>query len=285
MVVVPAVLDRLYADTPGVVRRCGRSYPAAVTVLPDATVRLVAGPPAVDRRLLAAGSDHLAAVRAAGRVHDGPVLCLARVSTSVATPTVDVVRGGYFAMLATCDALRAELVAAGPDADWDRLPLRVRAHEVAGDPLTSGAGRAAAVGVSALLVVRDRDGTPGVVLGRRSDRVGTDAGRWHVAPSGMLEPATDGRHLETTVGHELEEELGVVSSPGGVAGALRVLGVATDLLRLRPDVVVLLEAASLRPGLGPGLPGGELAAGEEFDALDVVPLTPEARCQPTCPPA
>lgn len=262
----PAALARLYADAPGVVRRAGRTYPAAVTALPDATLRLVDRPADVDAALLAGGAAHLAAVRAGGRVHDGPVLCLDRVSGAPGAPVVEVVRGGYFGMLATCDALRAELLAAGPAdgpaAGWDRLPLRARAHEVAGDPTTSGTGRVAAVGVSVLLVVRDDAGAPAVVLGRRSARAGLDAGRWHVAPSGMLEPAADGAHLATTVATELHEELGVDRDVAAVTASLRVLGLVTDLARLRPDVVVLLDAGPARPVPGP-----------EFDALELVPLT------------
>ncbi|MBI4940773.1 MAG: hypothetical protein HY830_08500 [Actinobacteria bacterium] len=297
-----AVLARLYAGTPGLVRRAGTTYPVAVRRLPRARVVLDDRPRMVDAALAAGGRAFLDRVRAGGRVHDGAVLCLDRVEEPGLEggpgAVVRVVPGGYFDMLATCDAVRDELVPAAPASDdgphgglhdgpddgstsdpaadsFADLPLRRRAHEVAGDPTTSGAGRAAAFGVSVLLVVgteaADGDaGSTGVVLGLRSARVGTDPGRWHVAPSGMLEPAADGRHLATTVATELREELGVHRTVDEVDASLQVLGLLTDLTRLRPDVVVLLDlaAAGSRPT------AAELTAGEEFDTLEVVPTTP-----------
>ncbi|WP_088317529.1 NUDIX domain-containing protein [Kineosporia sp. R_H_3] len=289
-----AVLARLYAGTPGLVHRAGATYPVAARRLPGARVVLDDRPRVVDAVLAEGGRPFLDGLRAGGRVHDGAVLCLDRVETPDGAggsggAVVRVVPGGYFDMLATCDAVRDEIVraaAASGDGTDDRpdptsladLPLRHRAHEVAGDPTTSGTGRAAAFGVSVLLVVRTGigddgpHGETGVVLGLRSTRVGTDPGRWHVAPSGMLEPAGDGRHLATTVATELREELGVHRTVGEVEASLRVLGLVTDLARLRPDVVVLLDLAAVdrRPD------AAELLAGEEFETLEIVPLTPPA---------
>lgn len=283
-----AVLARLYAGTPGLVRRGDATYPVAVRRLPRARVVLDDRPRVVDAALADGGRAFLDGLRAGGRVHDGAVLCLDRVEVqgSGGDPggaVVHVVPGGYFDMLATCDAVRDEIVrvAPAPDGGADTvpladLPLRHRAHEVAGDPTVSGAGRAAAFGVSVLLVVRTgpTDGDPaegtGVALGLRSTRVGTDPGRWHVAPSGMLEPAPDGRHVATTVATELREELGVHRTVDEVEASLQVLGLVTDLARLRPDVVVLLDLAAV----GSRPTAAELAAGEEFDTLEVVPMTP-----------
>ncbi len=265
---MPAALDVLaarYADVPGIVRRAGRTYPVAMTPAPGAVVVLDDARVLVDAGLAAGGRAHLDAVRAGGRVHDGGVLCLVSVDTGSRPATVRVAEGGYFDMLATCDAVRAELVdvaTGGPDVP--DLPLRRRAHAVAGDPVVSGHGRAAAVGVSVLLTVPHGAGR-GVVVGRRSERVGTDPGRWHVAPSGMLERAADGRHVAVTVATELREELGVDLPADDVAARLRVLGVVTDLLRLRPDVVVRLDLEE----------PVDLVRGAEFDALEVVPLTPD----------
>lgn len=275
-------LATLYADLPGVVRRGGLVYPVAVRSLPDgARVVVAADPVVVDPDLRAAGEAHLAAVRAASGAHDGKVLCLSSVAAgtdpavpgpAAQDPTVVAGRGGYFDMLATCDVLAGELDAAGPAATWDDLPLRRRVHDLAGDPFLAGHGRAAAFGVSVLLVVRTPDG-PGVVVGRRSARVAAGRGRWHVAPSGMLEEARDGRHVATTVATELREELGVVRSVGAVGAGLRVVGLATDLERLRPDLVVVLDLD--RDLEGAGRPdGAALVAGPEFDELEVVPLTP-----------
>jgi 8-oxo-dGTP pyrophosphatase MutT (NUDIX family) len=257
-------LARRYAGEPGLVRRGGRTYPVTAVQIGGATglavgdaVRLGDGRTTLDAALVAGGRAHLDALRAGGRVHDGAVLCLDAVITGTG---LTLVRGSYFDMLASCDVLRAELL-----ADDAGLPLRGRAHQVAGDPMTSGRGRAAAVGVSVLLGVRLPDGGRGLVLGRRSARVGADRGRWHVAPSGMLGPAADGRHLATTVATELREELGLDLPVAQVADTARAIGVITDLYRLRPDVVVRLDVDA-EPA--------ELVAGEEFDSLDVVPLTP-----------
>lgn len=260
-------LATLYAGVPGVVRRQGMTYPVAVRPLPDGTrVVVAADPVVVDPVLRQAGEAHLTAVRSATRVHDGGVLCLDAVDESPSAATVVARRGGYFDMLATCDVLARELDGAA-SVTWRDLPLRRRAHDLAVDPFTAGTGRAAAFGVSVLLVVRGHDGAPAVVVGRRSTQVAAGRGRWHVAPSGMLEEAPGGRHVASTVATELREELGVVRSVEDVAAGLRTVGLVTDLERLRPDLAVVLDL--------PEPPSAaDLAAGPEFDELDLVPLTP-----------
>ncbi|MCU7728091.1 NUDIX domain-containing protein [Actinoplanes sp. KI2] len=252
-------LTRLYG---GSVERAGNAYPVAVQPLPHGRLRVADKPVSCDAALLALGLPHLERLRAARpALHDGGLLCWVRTDENgvLAAP------GGYFDMLATCDAIRAEHLAAGGDQ-----PLRSRAHAVAGDPLVSGAGRAAGIGVSVLLTVAgqddgltvaDRDDALTVagqddgltmagrddgrprrfVIGRRSRSVATDPGMWHVAPSGMLEPDAQGRHWETTVSRELAEELGVEVGPAEVARRATVLGIAHDLLRLRPDLVFRLD--------------------------------------------
>jgi hypothetical protein len=161
-------------------------------------------------------------------VHDGPVLVLDRLEGGVLHTT----RSGYFAALATTDSLRAE---------WEREgfgPLRARAHELAGsDPLRDGTGRASAIGLAAAAVHRGR-----VLLGRRADHLAADPGRWHVVPSGMVEPgAPVGDQLE----RERREELGP-----GPAGPAEPLGIGFDLRRLRPELGFRLELYSEEVELG-----------------------------------
>ncbi|MDP9393999.1 MAG: NUDIX domain-containing protein [Actinomycetota bacterium] len=257
------VLARWYD---GPVQRAGRTHPTVVHPLASDT-RVVVEPvdADLDTELLEGGHPHLGRLRSASpRMHDGPLVVFVDADGGV----VRCRRSGYFAMVATCDAVRAELVGAGAAAGTDALPLRRRAHEVAGDPLASGTGRAAAIGVSVVLTVPGEQGRSALV-GRRSSRVAIDPGMWHVAPSGMLEPSP-GDAVAATVATELAEEVGVRLAREDVASRLTVLGLAHDLLRLRPDLCVRLD---LRADEAP--PTGALPRDGEFDEMSQVLLTPE----------
>jgi len=264
-------LARLYG---GSVERAGNAYPVAVQPLPHGQLRVVDESVTCDPGLLALGLPHLRQLRNdRPALHDGGLLCWVRTDEKgiLAAP------GGYFDMVATCDAIRAEYqdstraenqdsTRAENQAAGDGQPLRSRAHAVAGDPLLSGAGRAAGIGVSVLLTVPGRGGgrPRRFLIGKRSPSVGTDPGLWHVAPSGMLEHDARGRHWETTVSRELAEELGVEVSPAAVADRAELLGIAHDLLRLRPDLVFRLdltpaEARAVTAG------DGEFAEVEQVD--------------------
>jgi len=206
---------------------------------------------AVDGALRAGGAAHLAALRArAPAMHDGRVLAM----TAIAGGTVSARAAGYFDMVATGDAL------AGDSA------LRARAVALAGgDPLRRGDGRVAAIGLSVAAIL------PGgrVLLGRRRADLPLDPGRWHVVPSGMLEPGAD--PVAEAAAREGREELGVEVE----AGALRMLGLGWDLARLRPEVCVALalDGAPARAG------GDEFDAVEAFDpARPPSALTPGAAC-------
>ena len=272
------------APAPLPVERAGRRYAAAVVPLRVAmvdAVRVLDDPAPLDPAVARAGAAHLAALRRERPgTHDGPVLSFVDLDGSVVRAT----RGGYFAMIAACDGVRAELDAAGrPDVSrWyrrdppplDALPLRALVHAAAGgDPLASGAGRAAGLGVSVVTTVPDGGAGPGasggagpgtparrVVLGRRSQAVATDSGLWHIAPSGMLEEL-DGGVLPATVALELAEELGVEIPVAEVAARATVLGLVHDLTRLRADLAVHLELTADEAGRVAAPAGGE------FDAL------------------
>lgn len=243
------------------VKRGGVTYPVAVEAAgvtdPELVIRSHGGLLAVDPELAAGGQGHLRSVaRRSPGMHDGAVAVMEHLSDGV----LHAGRSGYFAMIATCDALAAEAAGA---ASWEgsppsQLPLRVRASELAGgDPLHNGAGRAAAIGVSVVLTGSSPAGD-GFVIGRRRTHLAADPGRWHIAPSGMLEPEGSGEVLIRSVRRELYEELGLRL---GEHPELSVLGFAHDLLRLRPEVCLRLDL-----GDWPGPPPPT----EEFDAFAVV---------------
>lgn len=270
---------------PTLVERSGRRYAAAVVPLdvPLADAIVVDEAPApLDDAVMAAGAAHLAVLREQRpTMHDGPVLALQHLDGLV----VRAARSGYFAMIASCDAIRAELDAAPSsvrDGLADRyrtqrygserapvhdLPLRAAVHAAAGgDPLASGAGRAAGLGVSAVVTVPTPGGPAGsrsFVLGRRSADVAIDAGLWHVAPSGMLE-ALPGGALAGTVAVELLEEVSLALPVVEVAARARVLGLVHDLTRLRPDLSVRLDLSEAEAREITLPPGGE------FDAMVLV---------------
>jgi 8-oxo-dGTP pyrophosphatase MutT (NUDIX family) len=214
----------------------GAIIPHVVEVEPRDDVRVVVqdGPWPVDPALRAAGAAHLAALRArAPGMHDGRVLAMTRVVGGTLHARV----AGYFDMVATGDAL------AGDPA------LRARAAALAGgDPLRRGDGRVAAIGLSVVAVV------PGgrVVLGRRRADLPLDPGRWHVVPSGMLEPEPD--PIAAGLAREAAEELGVAVD----GEAVRILGLGWDLARLRPEICVALDLDAVP----------DAAGGEEFDTVE-----------------
>lgn len=316
-----APLADRYGSFAPVVRREGGTHPVAIEELTlgrrsagvesvpvDRVVTVVgtagSSPVPLDDRLLAAGQPHRAALDRQGtRLHDGPVLVLDRVAGGriLAAPS------SYFAMVATCDALRAEYLDAGSAGSAGRagaavplalrlvLPLRQLADAAAApdDPLHSGHGRAAAIGLSVVTTVPSVSGRA-FLVGRRRPDLATDPGLWHVAPSGMLEPAAAGGSVSSAdplvpaARQELAEELGVVVGGGVVGGGdralgprLQVLGVAYDLLRLRPEVCLRLdltaaEAELVRAGgtrgRGAGAAGGH-GARPEFEGLELVDIS------------
>jgi 8-oxo-dGTP pyrophosphatase MutT (NUDIX family) len=195
-------------------------------------------------------------------MHDGPVAVFDRVRDD---GTLEGSASGYFTMVATCDALQDEW--RHVDADG-AIPLRERAEQLAapnGGVLASGQGRAAAIGVSVVCEVPTAAG-PAVVLGRRRSSIATDPGKWHVVPSGMVEPDA-ATPLLGTAQRELAEELKLRRKVR--PAELRVLGVAFDLLRLRPEVCLYLQL------LADDFDGSQLTlADDEFERVELVPLTP-----------
>jgi hypothetical protein len=231
-----------------------------------------AGEAWLDPELERLGGCHLARVVSAGaKLTDGPVVAMQRSGPG----GVDAVRSSYAQMIRSCDALRAEyLAAAGRDRrELALLPLRRRAHAVAGaDPVRSGDGRAAAIGFSVVLVNR-RGPIRELLIGERRRDLATDPGIWHVAPSGTLEPIGDDVVRET-MRVEVPEELPAVAavSQAAVAALIdrtRALGIGYDLLRLKPDLCMVAEVGEDDSWFGDGA-----LSPDEFVGARRVTLTP-----------
>jgi hypothetical protein len=259
----------LYGSLASVLERSGRVYPAVIDLIrapATGLAKLSAEALWVDPELRAGGRAHLEAVaRRSPTMHDGQVLACAAVSGF----PLEYASGGYFDAIATSDSLRAEyLRAPRPISGLSALPLRALAHRAAGgDPLRSGRGRVAAVGVS-VAVTMPRGPVRDLIIGRRSDAVATDPGIWHIAPSGTLEPV-EGDAVIQLVRHELAEELSItLPTPDRLEERLITLGVSHDLLRLRPEICLRLD---LEPHEYPS--GGPHLAFREFQELDLVELS------------
>ena len=263
--------DRYGPHCEAIERGCNR-YPAtafaysAESAINDLIV--IEGRIDADRRLLAAGAGLVEEVRRRSPgLHDGPVVGFRERRGDTLLCGV----GGYLGMLASCDLLRAEAEDAG-GAD-PALPAREIAHTAAGGrPLESGLGRVAAVGVAIATTVPIENGRRAVVLGRRQPTLATDPGRWHVAPSGMLEPQ-GAETLIAAARRELTEELGVRVAEAELERALVPLGIGWDLLRLRPEVCLRLDLD--RAPTRAGRAGGLLEA-EEFETAKLLALDRES---------
>lgn len=251
-------LAERYSSLADPVIRRGRAFPAAIeprlggAIEARAVSEIGSG---ADGRLLEGGQIHLKRqIRANPRMHDGAVLAL----ESALGDELELRHGSYFGMVATCDSLRAEF------EEGHGSPLRDLAESLAApDPLRLGAGRVAAVGVTVAVTCRASAGRL-LLIGRRRSDLAADPGRWDVAPSGMLEPIAGGSEpIRENAIRETQEELGNVLSG---AGGMRMLGVAFDLLRLKPDVILELE---LPPERFAGLSLSE----SEFELSDSLDLS------------
>ena len=265
----------LYAGLARVVRRNGSCYPAATEqgerLASRELLTVERGSAQPDRALADAGKAHLEELAArTPDLHDGAILALRRLER---TGQLRAVESSYFAMLATCDALRAEYLeaAASGEVDAPSLARRALAHQAAGgDPLRSGAGRAAAIGLSVLVTVPCARGRA-ALLGRRRDDVALDRGLWHIAPSGMLEPSGTGSPALRTALEELREEVGVsLDDRPAPEDRLSAMGIGHDLLRLRPEICLRLDLSAREVA-----PGGVRLSADEFADQQLVELSRE----------
>lgn len=218
----------------------------------------------VDERLRRAGRAHVEAVDArAPGLFDGPVLAF----RALADGRIQAGRSDYLTMLATSASL-----APGPGA----RERRAMAAAAAGDAVTSGAGRAAVVGLSVVVVVVVGGGAPHLLLGRRRPDLAVEPGRWGLV-AGAVEPGAGERPLRAGLARELAEEVpGLLAlaraRPAAVAARGRVLGLGFNLERLSPTVLV---AVTVRVDRTPG--PRELLSGDEFTGSRLVPATPAGR--------
>jgi hypothetical protein len=187
--------------------------------------------------------------------------------------------GCYYDALDTCYALEWELLerfSKKPLADFSEpaytdfkvgLPLREKTHLHCPDPVKSGAGRSAFVGISALICYNDCDDYYLLLRKRSGTGVAVDANMYHVIPSFVFQPATVLVEQEYSIIHNLKreylEELFSRPEPEKNEGEYRYFyndqrlvllekliadneaavyftGIAINLLNLRPEVCLLL---------------------------------------------
>lgn len=205
---------------------------------------------------------------------DGWNICFSELARTDAGLTLTARLAPYGLILDSCDCLIDEAFADPGASEW---PLRDSIDLAAGNPLIRGFGRAAGVGIAAVMVCiyQDPDGTRRLdaLVGRRSKSVGTYPETWHVVPAGMFnwrfgptdpngresrpwgsyeaddllrsvlteyaEETHDYRALETNRDRRVLESVDVVQELVRVA-RIEVTGIAIDLANLRPEVCVLM---------------------------------------------
>lgn len=114
------------------------------------------------------------------------------------TLRVDTGVGRYLTFIATCAALEWELLAAlesvekrRAPVDLSMLPHRRWLHATVADPVLDGSARDAAIGLLAVVILRNQDGTFSLVLPTRSEDTAIARSTLHVAPAGMFAPFSD----------------------------------------------------------------------------------------------
>ncbi|MHA6780053.1 esterase/lipase family protein [Pseudonocardia saturnea] len=209
---------------------------------------------------------------------NGATFALEQIEREGGKFTIHARHGTYFHSLATSEVLERELIA-HLDADPDRvialdsLPRRRWLHDAAGGErvILDGRRRAAALSVSATILIQESDGTYSALLAKRSGRVETHPSLAHVAPAGIFAPmnaelrsdATE-FSIRNTILREYAEELfgykdleqgegllakDVTALPpvrellkAEQAGdvVIRYCGISVPLLSLRPEVAILI---------------------------------------------
>lgn len=260
-------------DTTGLIRAGGHTYPAVllpgISAHPTGAVRADGSAAEVDGELEAAGAGHVETLRDAGAIlWDGPVLVYDRVADGA----VRCRESSYFRVLATSVAIGAELTAADADAVLADLPLRRRAiHLAGGDPITSGRGRAAAVGLN-IAVVATGGGGRHALIGRRSAAMAAMPGMWSFV-AGNVEPADGFQPLVSALGREMAEEMPAISGADAheLASRARVHGACFSLGRLGPSLLASTPVDASARDLG------RLDA-EEFDETRTIDLDDPESC-------
>lgn len=171
--------------------------------------------------------------------------------------------GTYYDMLATCAAMEKELFDAA-SSRLMRLPLRSQYHREISPSraITHGRDRSAAIGVAVLLVFQ-HEGTYRAVYSRRTAAHATRANAYHLLPAFIFQPqGHPAKKEEWSIRHHvyrefLEELFGVeeysrenmfdhpalldlIRMEGEKQAGLYLVGVALNLLTLRPDICLTL---------------------------------------------
>jgi hypothetical protein len=207
-------LTATYGDD--LLRRDDDTYPVYVfpadaqqRAMPDDV--LVAEPPrhTMDRRSFAYYDEgHLEDLRHTRPITNGLTFCLDRLEAGPLKLAAQL--GGYFDLLATCDALTNELRAYSR-GERDNLRLRERLHATV--PPRSlwadGGGRCAGIGI-AVLTVFNLDGRYHLILGQRANSLATGPGLYHVVPALMFQPSGPDQFLnaEWSITHQIVREFG-----------------------------------------------------------------------------
>ncbi len=211
--------------------------------------------------------------------------------------------GDYFSMLDTCDALEWEIARHAPELTASdaaalrafdaRLRQRLRVHELVANPARDGRYRSVALAVSCVIAYREQEQWR-LMVRRRSPHVAVHAGKLHVIPSFMVQPATAAYAEEFSLQHQifreyLEEvfdlpESTAASDPRYFYGDARLrflrgllaqgkarlyfTGIAMNLFSLRPEICALLridsEEWSERHRHHPPTPQDRIALNAEF---------------------
>lgn len=199
---------------------------------------------------------------------------------------IDAHLTNYFTSVATSEVLEAEFLAAQAQdpsrpVSLRSLPRRAWLHRQVAAACENtlspssvpfdGRFRSAALSVSAVIILKRDDGSKCAFVLRRSEKVRTHAGMWHVVPSGIFSPVNrrwqDPRHefsVKQAVFREYAEELFGYEDferEGGESGlqvlrvppvkrlckaveagdvAVRYTGLSIPLLTLRPEFCVLI---------------------------------------------
>lgn len=149
-------------------------------------------------------AEHLEQIRSSRPVTNG--LCYIMDSAQTNPPKLNARLGYYFDMLATCDALDHEL-----RANPAHTPLRDQLHQTISpqEALLDGRGRSGTIGGAVLTVFNDGE-TYRAIIAQRSNQVATGAGKLHVIPAFIVQPAhniTEEWSLRLHILREYAEEL------------------------------------------------------------------------------
>lgn len=275
-----------YKEYP-LLERCGKTYP--VIIFPAATAQIydtesVLGAPLErtyrrENDFFVRDSTFRRMLEQTGKkLENRPTFTLRSLNAS-GKVTIQCDLGYYYDGLDTCYALEWELLtglikkplAGFSQHDFNalmaRLPLREKTHLHCPDPVISGIGRSAFVGISALICYKDGDDYYLLLRKRSGTEVAVDTNMFHIIPSFVFQPATSFIEQEYSVVHNLKreylEELFDRTEPEKIEGDYRYFyndkrlvlleklitekeadiyftGVAINLLNLRPEVCLLL---------------------------------------------